>query len=124
MRNTADVRITMNPGEDMTSAEVDTLTGSLRQDLLELDLASVDRPAVTDLPDGAKSGTAQTVGVLVASGVVSASTVKAIASVATAWIKRAGARSVTIERGKDRIEITGTSKDHVNQLVDKWFEGA
>lgn len=115
------VRIVLNADADATAEDIDTMTTSLRSDLLELDLHSVDRASGNDLPPGAKSGVAEVAGVLVASGVLSAATVKAVASVATAWLKRSTARSVTIHRGKDSIEITGTSQQQLDALVDQWF---
>lgn len=123
MQNTdTTVRIVLNANTDATPNEVDTMTHSLLTELLELDLASIARAPTTDLPAGAKSGAVSITGVLVASGVISASTVKAIATVATAWLQRSSARSVTIEQGEERLEITATSVRHIDTLVNEWLD--
>lgn len=116
------LRLTVDGGADLTPDEIESLVGSLRAELLELDLDAVRTPTQVDFPLGAKAGAAHTVGVLIASGVFSASTVKAIATVASAWIQRSGARSVSICRGDSALEITGTSKHQVNRLVEQWLD--
>lgn len=87
-----------------------------------MSLFSSPRTVSIMLPTGTKAGAVSITGVLVASGVISASTVKAIATVVTAWLQRSGARSVTIEHGEDRLEITGISQRQVDTLVDEWLD--
>lgn len=115
------VRIVLDAGADATPNELDTMTHGLRTELVELDLDSVASPVI-EAPPGTKAGGAGVVGILVASGVISASTVKAIATVASAWLQRSGARSVILERDGDRIEVTGASRRHIDSLVDDWFD--
>lgn len=121
MSTAESVRITVDGGEAATLEEREELTLSLRSDLLDLGLESVDRADQPVLPEGAKAGTAHTIGVLVASGVFSASTMKAIATVTAAWLGRTGARSVSIARGDHQLEITGASRDQTEAIVEEWF---
>lgn len=115
------LRIIVDGGAEMPAEEVDTRTTVLRAELLELGLEAVDRP-VTEPPRGAKSGVASTIGMLVATGIFSASTLKAIADVAIEFVRRGGARSVTIENGDSKLELTGASKADVEAVVSQWIE--
>lgn len=116
------LRITVDGGAEIALDELESLTGGLRADLLETGLDAVDTPVGAEPPHGAKAGTAGTVGVLIATGVFSASTMKAVASVIQSWLQRSGARSVTLERGEERIVLTGSSQADVDALVRHWID--
>jgi hypothetical protein len=48
--------------------------------------------------------------------------VTTLAGVLIAWIKRTGARSVTVKRGEDEYTITGMSGADQHKLVE-WLTG-
>ncbi|WP_157577175.1 hypothetical protein [Saccharomonospora iraqiensis] len=115
------VRIAVNGAEDSDDEEIDRWTGALYGDLATLDIHSIDRVGA-EAPAGAKAGIADVVGVLVATGVLSATTVKAIADVVSAFVQRSAARSVSMELGDHRIEITGAGRAEVEAVVRLWCE--
>lgn len=115
------IRIAADGGPRIAAEELDTLTRRLRDDLLAVGVPSVDLSAVAP-PERAKSGISHEIGVLVASGVFSASMIKAIGNVVASWIHSTGARSVLIELDGDQIEISGATKAHVDAFVEQWLD--
>ncbi len=108
--------------DDVTAEEAERLSAALRDELLLLEVASVDRAPAGPVPDGAKSGAAQTWGALLVSGVFSAAMVKAVAQVAAEWLRRNAARSVTLEQDGRSLVIEGASAADVDRLVQEWLK--
>jgi hypothetical protein len=100
-------------------ARLDQLTRQLFQELSAFGGLSIDRPD-GEAPEGAKSGIAATIGELLVRGTLSAGAVTALTSVLVAWIKRTGARSITVKRGTDELTVTGMSARDKRTIVD-WF---
>ncbi len=94
------------------------LTRTLRSDLLSTGLVTVDRPAV-EAPDNTRAGVGVSVGELVVSGLLSASTMSALASVLIAYVKRTGARSVVVRRGEDEYRFTALSDEAQRELIER-----
>jgi hypothetical protein len=120
--STSALRLTVNTDDEVTAEECDRMLGYLREELLLLDVMSVDRPSRSAFPFRAKGGMAQNTGMLLVSGVFSATTVQAVASVVSAWLQRASARSVEIEHegSRSKTTITGASKGEIEVLVAQW----
>ena len=99
------------------ATRLDQLTRQLFQELRAFGGLSIDRPEGR-APAGSKSGIATSIGDLILRGTLSAGSVTALTGVIVAWIKRTGARSVTVKRGKDEYTITGMSAADQHKLVD------
>ena len=99
---------------------------SLAMDLRLLDIAQVrfanEEIALPVADNGAefiaKSGTGNSIATLVLTGVFSAAALKAMADVVVAAIKRSGARSVTVQRGQDKVVLTALSGAEMHKLVE------
>lgn len=102
--------------EGVDGSRLDHLTRTLQADLRATGLVTVTRPRV-DAPEHTRSGTGASIGELVVSGVLSASTMSALARVMVAYIKRTSARSVVIKRGEDEYRFTGLSEDAELELI-------
>lgn len=90
--------------------------GVLRGELLAVRTLAIRRPA-TNPPDGAKSGTASSIGELVLTGVLSTGTIAAVTRVIGDFLKRNADRSVTVRRGDTEITLTGQSQKEQLELL-------
>lgn len=93
-------------------------------ELLELltNAARVDvRPVPVVAPDGSKSGTGMTLGELAVTGVLSATSVRALASVLVEWARTSAKRKLTLKSGDDSLVIDGTVTRGQEAVVEKWL---
>ncbi|MDX3655952.1 hypothetical protein PV646_01420 [Streptomyces sp. ID05-26A] len=90
-------------------------------ELLSADARLDVRQVASEVPGGAKSGTGLTVGELVVSGVLSAASVRAGASVLVSWLQGRAERKVTLKSVDDEIVIDGTPTRAQQELVEKWL---
>jgi Effector Associated Constant Component 1 len=98
-------------GEESTDPRrLDEMGRQLAQDLRSAAALSV-RPIEVQPPPLSKSGTAQQIGYLVVSGLLSASTVGAIRDVIVAYLARSRARAVRVKAGDREVTLDGASKD-------------
>jgi hypothetical protein len=99
---------------------VSELASGLQEDLLLLDVASVE-PLQIDPPPGAKSDAGMAIGAFAVSGALSASLLNAIVKVVVAWLDRSGARAVTLEQGGDRLVLQGVGVRDQRALIANWI---
>jgi hypothetical protein len=105
---------------DADEEEVEELTGRLRAELLQLDVASVDRGVAGEAPEGSKSAGAMAVGSLLVS-VMSPAVLSSIVEMVRGWLGMRGSRSVKLSLGGDTIEVTGVSDERQDQLIQAWL---
>jgi hypothetical protein len=109
------VRVELVPDAD--AGRTDELTAALRRELLELDVARVDREERL----GPKGSKGLELGALV---VVLAKTAPALAGVVRtlqAWRSR-GNRSVKLSIDGDTIELSGASSEQQDRLITAWIQ--
>jgi hypothetical protein len=97
----------------------DSILG-LRDDLLELDVETVDRAGLRPAPAGAR-GPAEGTGALIVTLSDSAVLV-ALTHVLRSWVSRDRGRKVTIRIGKDSLELTRASEQEQASLVRAWLD--
>jgi hypothetical protein len=106
-------------------ADADRLEGlslQLRQELLGLDVSSVEPDLSGDAPEGTRGALAAVAGVLVVSLQPTLQTVGAVVAVVRDWMRRSGGnRTVKIEIGGDVLELTGASDQVQQRVVDDWI---
>jgi hypothetical protein len=106
-------------------ADADRLEGlslQLRQELLGLDVSSVEPDLSGDAPEGTRGALAAVAGVLVVSLQPTLQTVGAVVAAVRDWMRRSGGnRTVKIEIGGDVLELTGASDQVQQRLVDDWI---
>ena len=103
-------------------ARLEELALMLRQELLVLDVRSVEPYAEGDGPQGSRSGFAVIAGFLAVSLQPSLQALGAIVAVVRDWLRRSGSgRTVKIALDGDTIELTGASDKVQQQLVDAWL---
>jgi hypothetical protein len=116
----ARAEVSIDAGQDADDEELARLSRQLRAELLDLDVERVDYAEGT-VPDGAKSGTAVSLGTLVVT--LSDSAVLAAAvGVLRAWVRRGSGRKVTVTLGRDKLEIKGTLDEREAGLISKFLD--
>jgi hypothetical protein len=117
----ADVRIGVTE-EGSDDERLEELALLLRQELLTLDVESVEAYTEGDAPAGTRSALAAVAGVLTVSLGPSVQAVGAVIGLVRDWLRRSGTdRSVRIELDGDVIELKGTTTEVQQQLVDDWI---
>lgn len=109
----------LEPEADVTDVELDQLTGSLRQQLLELEVHDVSRSRSESSGVGAKAGESLTVGLL--SVVLAPTAVASLFRTIQVWIQRRPVRVVKITIGKDSIEVSGARIQEQHRMIDAFL---
>lgn len=114
------IAIERETGTDADDEELDQQLRWLREELLELDVESVDRVRGGTAPDGAKAPAADLVDTLVIAFSNSA-VLAALVGVVRTWLSRASGRKVKLQIGADSIEIEGLSAADQDKLIEQWI---
>jgi hypothetical protein len=103
-------------------ARLEELALLLRQELLTLDVRSVEPVADGDAPPGTRGGLAAIAGLLSVSLAPGLQAVGAVVMVVRDWLRRSGGdHTVELSIGGDKIVVTGASNEMQQQLVDAWI---
>jgi hypothetical protein len=100
---------------DAGADEHDELTRALREELLELEVESVERPA-NAAPEGTRGADAVALGTLLVT--LGQGALGIVTSAIGRWVARRGDRSVTLELDGDRIELSGVSEEEQRRLIE------
>ena len=119
---TTQVRLTINAGSDTDVSELEELTLRLKEELADLDeVESIEMARAGETPAGAKAGDAVLLGDLVMQLLAAGGVLTTMIGALQAWLKRHGRRSVSVEIGGDKLEVTGLSSQEQRRLVDAWI---
>jgi hypothetical protein len=102
-------------GADADAEEQDELTRALREELLQLDVDTVQRPTGA-APEGARAGEVIALGTLLVT--LGQGALGVVSSAIGRWVARRGGRTVTLELDGDRIELGGVSEEDQRRLID------
>jgi hypothetical protein len=116
------VTAALDAGPDVDDEELAELTGRLRGALLELDVDAVEPASGGAAPEGAKGVELLAVGGLVIRFALSSTMLRSVVDVASGWMSRQRARSVKLTLDGDTLEVTGTSSEEQQRLIDLWVE--
>lgn len=116
----AEVRVgVVEDGAD--EARLEELALMLRQDLLALDVESVEPVRDGDAPEGTRGGLVAIAGLLSVSLAPGLQVVGAVVAVVRDWLRRSGGgHTVKISIDGDTLELTGASDEVQQRLVDSW----
>jgi hypothetical protein len=110
----------LDAGPDVDDEELAELTGRLRGALLELDVDAVEPASGGAAPEGAKGVELLAIGGLVIRFAMSSAMLRSVVDVASGWMSRQQARSVKLTLDGDTLEVTGTSSEEQQRLIDLW----
>ncbi|MDQ1600980.1 MAG: hypothetical protein QOD68_2454 [Actinomycetota bacterium] len=107
---------------DAAGTELERGALQLGDELRDLEVDDVRPLDDGAAPDGTRGGTAAALGALLVSLNPTAGVLSAVVGTVRAWLKRPGAaRSVHIEVGGDVLELTGTTSEVQERLVEEWI---
>jgi Effector Associated Constant Component 1 len=109
-----ELTVEIDLGPDAEAAELDEATRQLREQLLQLDVEDVARPAEAAPADARGVDVAALGTLLVTAG---QSAVSAIAGALASWLARRPRRTVKLQIGDDSIELTDASAEEQRQLL-------
>lgn len=105
--------------EGADAERLDTLTSSLRHELLQLDVTNVTALRAGEPPAGTRGLDAATVGGLLVNLGSAATGLTAVISVIRTWLARygGGRRSVRLEMGGDALELSDATAADQERLI-------
>jgi hypothetical protein len=113
------LRLHVGIGSDADAAELDAMTSSLREELLNLDIDTVGRPPGRQPPPGARAVDLPTLGTLLV--VAHREAVGALVQTLISWIGRRRSRSVKVELDGDVLELSNASVGEQRHAAEAFF---
>lgn len=114
-----ELRLDVAVETDADAAELDDAASQLQRELLELDVAAVERVPGERPPPGTRSGEATLLGgISVDLGRVA---LAAVIGAIQGWMARRSARKVTVTLGDDSIELTNVSDEDQRRLINAFL---
>jgi hypothetical protein len=116
-----DGEVRLELSEDGADAErLDELTGFLRRELLQLDVADVAALPAGEPPPGSRAFDVLAIGALLVTLGNSAEGLRSVVDAVRSWLGRGGdsRRTVKLEIGGDVLELTEASKADQQRLID------
>jgi hypothetical protein len=110
----------LDGGPEHDVEELADLTQRLRDELLELDVDTVEPATGGAAPDGAKGLELLAVGGLIVRFAMKASVLRGVVDATVGWLGRQQARSVKLTLDGDTLELTGVSSDEQQRLIEHW----
>ena len=116
-----ELAIRVSADEPVDEQRLDEQARALADDLRAIGGLTV-RPAVAAAPTGSKAGTTESIGYLIVSGLLSASTVGAIRDVIVAYLARSRGRRIDVQVGDKQVTIEGASASDLSTLTRQLTE--
>jgi hypothetical protein len=101
--------------------ELEELTAAVRRELLQLDVASVERPPAGPVPTGARGVDLAAIGALVVNLGQAAPVLGQVVEAIRAWVARDPSRTVKRTIDGDTLELTGISEHDQHQVIRDWM---
>jgi hypothetical protein len=117
----AQLELSVDAGPGADGAELDRLARSLRDDLLELDVDTVELAPDGPPPEGARAAEALVVGALVVQLARTSDSLSTLLRTIRGWLGASGERKVRIELDGDVLELSGASDEERERLVETWI---
>jgi predicted deacylase len=106
--------------EHADQEELADLTARLREELLSLDVDTVERPRTGAAPPGTKAGELVAAGALLAS-FARPELLAGIVAAVRSWLGGNGQRTVKLVMEGDTLELSGVSSREQRRLTDEWL---
>lgn len=102
---------------------LEELTHRLGNELKELDVEKVEVAKSGKAPEGTKGIPDVPVwGSLLVTLATSSRVIPALVGTVQSWLKRDEGRSVTLEIGGDKLQVTRISSEQQHELIDTWLK--
>jgi hypothetical protein len=117
----ARLEINLAVDDDVSAHEMDELTAAMRRELLQLDVASVERPSAGPAPAGTRGIELAELGALIVSLGQATPVLGQVVDVIKAWTSRSPKRTVKLTLDGDSLELGGVSEDEQRRVVSDWM---
>jgi hypothetical protein len=117
----ARLEINLAVDNDVSAYELDELTAAMRRELLQLDVASVERPSAGAAPAGARGIELAELGALIVSLGKATPVLGQVVNVIEAWASRSPNRTVKLTIDGDSLEIGGMSEEDQRRVASDWM---
>jgi hypothetical protein len=107
--------------DDMDSAELDELTRSLRDELLELPVDGVAPLSAGSPPAGAKVVDPTSIGTLLVTMVGTGGLLVAVVETIRAWLISRGGQRVVLELGEAKLELSTATATERQELISRFL---
>lgn len=97
------------------------LTEQLREDITELDVEDVHLVHAGEAPERAKADGSIAWGTLLVALAASGGVLTTLINVLQSWLTRHERRSITVEIGGDKLEVTNISSEEQQRLINAWL---
>jgi hypothetical protein len=102
--------------------ELERSTHQLREELMDLNLESVDLMKKGNPPKGSKAGEeVVSWGSLLVSLAASGGALPSLIGTVQSWLSRKESQKITMQIGADKLEMTGISNEQQDKLIDAWI---
>ena len=115
------LKLHIESGTEDDAEELERLTLQLKEELLGLDVEAVELVRTEKMPHKAKSPGAVDLGTLLLTLAASGGVITTLINVLKSWLNRHERRSITLEIGGDKLEVTGVSSEEQQRLIDSWL---
>jgi hypothetical protein len=117
MGDAANIILRVEPGVNEDGGDLIEVTARLRDELLDLDVHSVDLVSADDVPEGAKglSALAGWLGVHLGKEAL-----RTVLTIAANWASRNG-RTVEVRSGHDLIKLGNATSEQQDKIIDAWI---
>jgi hypothetical protein len=112
-----ELRIILHTGEQSDDAELASHTSKLRRRLLELDVDDVRLSSAGEPPEGTRSAGMLEVGTLVVALAGTPHLLSSVGGVLSSWMSSRHGRSVAVQIGESRIELSGITREDQERLL-------
>ena len=107
---------------DSDAQEVDELTRRLREELLLLDVRSVEPLRPGEPPPGTRGADVVAIGGLLVTLATSGDTLKLVVGLIQSWLHVQPARSVELQIAGDSLKLSGVSSAEQERLIDLFVQ--
>jgi hypothetical protein len=114
-----ELRVDLSLEPDADAVELDDAALALREELLDLDVDAIERPASGPPPEGAKAVEAMIIGTLLVEA--GKDVIAAVVQTIAGWVGARKGRSVTVQLGEDKLEISDPSADDQHRLIEAFL---
>ncbi len=115
------LQLNIDADQEPDAEELAELTRKLRDDLLHLDVETVDLASAGEAPTGTKAVDPVTAGTLLVTLAASGGVITTLINALQSWLTRHERRSLTLEMGGDKLEVTGISSEEQQRLIEAWL---
>jgi hypothetical protein len=115
------VLLNFDAGSELDAEEKERATRQLREELMGLDVDTIDFVKSGKAPAKAKAGDPITWGVLLLTFAASGGVLITLIGVVQSWLTRHNQRRISLEVNGNKIDVNDISSEDQKRLIDSWI---